>query len=169
MPKQINITTTIAVYQRHLHSALQDATNLAWKVAAVVAGDAVAGPQLLETYHEEMWPVGAAIIRRTGQVQHEVLTGQAPDVADLTNSPVLLQIMSKAPDLIICTCCRPVNPWLPNSSHFTMRRLQTLRRCDAAQQCFTKLLCAHAALTGATACDVTACCQAENGISPSSR
>lgn len=50
------------------HDALQDAANLAWKVALVVAGEAAAGHELLDTYQEERWPVGADVIRRTGQL-----------------------------------------------------------------------------------------------------
>ncbi|HEY7036564.1 MAG TPA: FAD-dependent monooxygenase [Thermomicrobiales bacterium] len=38
------------------NTGIQDAHNLAWKLAAVVGGDA--GPALLDTYHEERHPVG---------------------------------------------------------------------------------------------------------------
>jgi 2-polyprenyl-6-methoxyphenol hydroxylase-like FAD-dependent oxidoreductase len=38
------------------NAGIQDAHNLAWKLAAVVRGEA--GPALLETYHEERRPVG---------------------------------------------------------------------------------------------------------------
>jgi 2-polyprenyl-6-methoxyphenol hydroxylase-like FAD-dependent oxidoreductase len=46
-----------------LNTGLQDATNLGWKLAAVVRGDA--DEQFLETYHEERHPVGEAVIANT--------------------------------------------------------------------------------------------------------
>ena len=38
------------------NTGIQDAHNLAWKLAAVVRGEA--GPALLDTYHDERRPVG---------------------------------------------------------------------------------------------------------------
>jgi len=44
-----------------LNLGLQDAVNLGWKLAAVIAGRA--GEQLLDTYHAERHPVAAAVIQ----------------------------------------------------------------------------------------------------------
>jgi 2-polyprenyl-6-methoxyphenol hydroxylase-like FAD-dependent oxidoreductase len=49
-----------------MNTGLQDAANLAWKLSVVVAGEAAAGWQLLETYQEERHPVGAQVVRMSG-------------------------------------------------------------------------------------------------------
>ncbi|HEU5128500.1 MAG TPA: FAD-dependent monooxygenase [Glycomyces sp.] len=46
-----------------MNTGLQDAANLGWKLAAVLRG-APAG--LLDTYHEERHPVGAAVLKSSG-------------------------------------------------------------------------------------------------------
>jgi 2-polyprenyl-6-methoxyphenol hydroxylase-like FAD-dependent oxidoreductase len=49
---------------------MQDAVNLAWKIALVVAGGGPASPssgELLNTYQEERWPVAAHIISMSGR------------------------------------------------------------------------------------------------------
>lgn len=51
-----------------MNTGIQDATNLAWKVALAAAGD-VTGPELLQTYQEERHPVGAAAVRFSGGQQ----------------------------------------------------------------------------------------------------
>ncbi|WP_448810830.1 FAD-dependent monooxygenase [Agromyces bauzanensis] len=57
----------------HVHSpaggqgmnvGLQDAANLGWKLAAVIRGDEP--PALLDSYHAERHPVGAAVLRGSG-------------------------------------------------------------------------------------------------------
>lgn len=45
------------------NTCIQDAYNLAWKVAFVSKG--VAGPSLLQTYSQERQPVGAALVRES--------------------------------------------------------------------------------------------------------
>jgi 2-polyprenyl-6-methoxyphenol hydroxylase-like FAD-dependent oxidoreductase len=58
-----------------MNTGLQDATNLAWKLSLVAAGEAAAGGQLLETYQEERHPVGAQVIRMSGtEVGHTCRT-----------------------------------------------------------------------------------------------
>ncbi|NEC53395.1 FAD-binding protein [Actinospica acidiphila] len=47
-----------------MNTGLQDATNLSWKLAAVVKGQAPAG--LLDTYQSERHPVGKAVLRSSG-------------------------------------------------------------------------------------------------------
>ncbi|RLV50956.1 2,4-dichlorophenol 6-monooxygenase [Nocardioides mangrovicus] len=44
------------------NTSVQDSYNLAWKLAAVLRGEA--GPQLLETYSEERAPIGRQIVER---------------------------------------------------------------------------------------------------------
>lgn len=46
-----------------LNVGLQDAVNLGWKLAAVVKGDAPEA--LLDTYHEERYPVAARVVHNT--------------------------------------------------------------------------------------------------------
>ncbi|MFF5138977.1 FAD-dependent monooxygenase [Streptomyces sp. NPDC013157] len=46
-----------------LNLGIQDAANLGWKLAAVLAGRA--GEELLDTYHEERHPVAAAVLHNT--------------------------------------------------------------------------------------------------------
>ncbi|WP_349675547.1 FAD-dependent monooxygenase [Pseudonocardia sp. HH130629-09] len=46
---------------RSMNTGIQDAMNLGWKLGAAVHG--WAGPGLLDTYHEERHPVGAAVLR----------------------------------------------------------------------------------------------------------
>ena len=47
------------------NTSIQDGFNLAWKIAAVLRGDA--GPGLLESYSEERAPIAAQIVRRANQ------------------------------------------------------------------------------------------------------
>lgn len=49
-----------------MNTGLQDAANLAWKLACVLKGGA--DPQLLETYHLERWPVGQKILSFTDRL-----------------------------------------------------------------------------------------------------
>ena len=46
-----------------LNTGVQDAVNLGWKLARVVAG--IAPERLLDSYHEERHPVGARVLRTT--------------------------------------------------------------------------------------------------------
>lgn len=49
-----------------MNTGLQDAANLGWKLAAVLGG--WAGDDLLDSYHTERHPVGAAALRTSGAV-----------------------------------------------------------------------------------------------------
>jgi hypothetical protein len=49
-----------------MNTGLQDAANLAWKLALVLAHDAPAA--LLDSYHDERWPVGQKILQRTDRL-----------------------------------------------------------------------------------------------------
>jgi 2-polyprenyl-6-methoxyphenol hydroxylase-like FAD-dependent oxidoreductase len=46
-----------------MNTGIQDATNLAWKLALVARGRA--GSELLDSYHDERHPVGATVVRET--------------------------------------------------------------------------------------------------------
>jgi putative polyketide hydroxylase len=52
------------------NTAIADAANLAWKLAAVVAGQAA--PTLLDTYHAERHPAGYAIAEASSTVRGHV-------------------------------------------------------------------------------------------------
>jgi hypothetical protein len=47
-----------------MNTGIQDAANLAWKLAAAVRGDA--GDTLLDSYHGERHPVGRTVLRSSG-------------------------------------------------------------------------------------------------------
>src|SRR5919206_748465 len=49
-----------------MNTGIQDAANLAWKLALVLRGRAPA--ELLETYNAERWPVGRKILERTDRI-----------------------------------------------------------------------------------------------------
>jgi len=49
-----------------MNTGLQDAANLAWKLALVQKG--LAPPSLLDTYHTERWPVGQKILNFTDKL-----------------------------------------------------------------------------------------------------
>jgi len=49
-----------------MNTGLQDAANLAWKLTLALRGDLPAN--LLDTYHQERWPVGQKIIKFTDRI-----------------------------------------------------------------------------------------------------
>ncbi len=49
-----------------MNTGLQDAANLAWKLALLVRGQAPEA--LLDTYHSERWPIGQKILQRTDRL-----------------------------------------------------------------------------------------------------
>ncbi|GAA0621493.1 FAD-dependent oxidoreductase [Streptomyces crystallinus] len=51
-----------------LNTGIQDAANLSWKLAAVLRGDTREPETLLDSYHEERHPVGAAVLRTSGAI-----------------------------------------------------------------------------------------------------
>ncbi|MFJ2740791.1 FAD-dependent oxidoreductase [Streptomyces sp. NPDC087440] len=54
-----------------LNTGIQDAYNLAWKLAMVVRGQA--DPALLDTYDAERVPIGAALLASTGEVMDNAM------------------------------------------------------------------------------------------------
>ncbi|MCP9945075.1 FAD-dependent monooxygenase [Streptomyces somaliensis] len=51
-----------------MNTGLQDAANLSWKLAAVLRGDTDDPEALLDSYHAERHPVGAAVLRSSGAI-----------------------------------------------------------------------------------------------------
>ena len=64
-----------------MNTGLQDAANLAWKLASVLRGGA---PALLDSYHDERWPVGQKILDRTDKM-FAGMTTTSPLFAALRN------------------------------------------------------------------------------------
>ncbi|WP_233835984.1 FAD-dependent monooxygenase [Paraburkholderia sp. ZP32-5] len=62
-----------------MNTGLQDAHNLAWKLAYVAQGRA--SPQLLDSYHAERHPVGVDVVRATSAALNAVLARQAANPA----------------------------------------------------------------------------------------
>ncbi len=58
-----------------MNTGIQDAANLGWKLALVSRGRA--GAELLDTYHAERHPIGAAVVRTTTAMTN-VMTGAGP-------------------------------------------------------------------------------------------
>jgi 2-polyprenyl-6-methoxyphenol hydroxylase-like FAD-dependent oxidoreductase len=79
-----------------MNTGLLDAANLAWKLAAVLRTGA--DPALLDTYHDERHPVGAALLRFTDRLYRVAagLRGWRARLRD-TVGPFLLRRMSAAP------------------------------------------------------------------------
>jgi hypothetical protein len=65
-----------------MNTGLQDAANLAWKLALVIKG--VAPEELLETYHSERWPVGQNVLNYTDKM-FSTMTAQSGWVASIRN------------------------------------------------------------------------------------
>jgi 2-polyprenyl-6-methoxyphenol hydroxylase-like FAD-dependent oxidoreductase len=56
-----------------MNTGMQDSANLSWKLAQALSG----GPDLLDSYHAERYPVGAAVIRGTGMLLRVAQTRMA--------------------------------------------------------------------------------------------
>lgn len=65
-----------------MNTGLQDAANLAWKLALVLTGRAPS--ELLDSYHAERWPVGRKILQRTDRL-FAAMSSQAGWVARARN------------------------------------------------------------------------------------
>ena len=59
-----------------MNTGLQDAANLSWKLAAVVAGRG--DDRLLDTYHDERHPVGKMVLRTSGGLIRAALLRRGP-------------------------------------------------------------------------------------------
>lgn len=77
-----------------MNTGLQDAYNLAWKLALVVRGNAA--PALLDTYHDERNPVAEQLLRFTDRL-FSVAThsGMLPNFIKMTVMPRLLPLVNR--------------------------------------------------------------------------
>ncbi len=57
-----------------MNTGIQDAFNLAWKLALVIAG--ASSPDLLESYHAERHPVARAVLKNTDRATRGILSGR---------------------------------------------------------------------------------------------
>jgi 2-polyprenyl-6-methoxyphenol hydroxylase-like FAD-dependent oxidoreductase len=78
-----------------MNTGLQDAANLAWKLALVLKGHAPG--QLLDTYHSERWPVGQKVLNYTDKL-FAGMSSQSGWVARLRNMlvPLLAATLSRS-------------------------------------------------------------------------
>ena len=81
-----------------MNTGLQDAANLAWKLALVLRGRAPT--TLLDTYHAERWPVGRKILERTDRL-FAAISSQTGWVATLRNAlvPFVAPLITRAAPL----------------------------------------------------------------------
>jgi 2-polyprenyl-6-methoxyphenol hydroxylase-like FAD-dependent oxidoreductase len=84
-----------------MNTGLQDAANLAWKLALVIQHRAPAA--LLDTYHAERWPIGQKILRRSDRL-FAGMSSQRPWMTSLRN--VVLPLL--APVLTRLACARAI-------------------------------------------------------------
>ena len=63
-----------------MNTGIQDAYNLAWKLALVVKGNAT--PALLDSYDAERRPVGAEVVARTTAASESIVRGSTPQKPD---------------------------------------------------------------------------------------
>ena len=59
-----------------MNTGVQDAWNLGWKLALVARGASI--DRLLDTYHEERWPVGRALLRYTDRAFSLIVRSLSP-------------------------------------------------------------------------------------------
>ncbi|SDU19252.1 2-polyprenyl-6-methoxyphenol hydroxylase [Verrucomicrobium sp. GAS474] len=78
-----------------MNTGLQDAANLAWKIALALKGRG--GAALLDSYHEERWPVGQRVLEHTDRL-FSTMTTQSGWKATLRNHlvPLLAGTLSKS-------------------------------------------------------------------------
>jgi 2-polyprenyl-6-methoxyphenol hydroxylase-like FAD-dependent oxidoreductase len=78
-----------------MNTGLQDAANLAWKLALVLKGDAPG--HLLDTYHSERWPIGQKVLNYTDKL-FAGMSSQSGWVARLRNMlvPLLAATLSRS-------------------------------------------------------------------------
>jgi 2,4-dichlorophenol 6-monooxygenase len=71
------------------NTCIQDAFNLAWKLAYVINGDAA--PELLDTYTDERAPIGRQIVERANQSRREFAPLKQALAADRPGGPAGLE------------------------------------------------------------------------------
>ncbi|MGY1753409.1 FAD-dependent monooxygenase [Blastococcus sp. SYSU D01042] len=83
-----------------MNTGMQDAVNLAWKLALVSTGRADA--RLLDSYHAERHPVGAAVVRQTDRLTN-AMTASGPLAAVRDAALFLLGHVPAAGDRLVAT------------------------------------------------------------------
>lgn len=79
-----------------MNTGLQDAANLAWKLALVVQGRA--GEALLDTYHDERWPIAQRLLKTTDTAFRWIVSPEAVARAlRLRAAPVVLPRLLSRP------------------------------------------------------------------------
>ena len=81
-----------------MNTGIQDAHNLAWKLALALSGQAAAG--LLETYDAERRPVGEEVVGRTVRSAREGIGADSTDVAYVIRREAQLLINSAGSPLV---------------------------------------------------------------------
>ena len=78
-----------------MNTGLQDAANLAWKLALALRGKG--GEALLESYHAERWPVGQRVLQYTDRI-FTMMSSQTGWVASVRNAlvPLITGTLSKS-------------------------------------------------------------------------
>jgi 2-polyprenyl-6-methoxyphenol hydroxylase-like FAD-dependent oxidoreductase len=90
-----------------MNTGLQDAHNLAWKLAYVARG--VAGPALLDSYSAERRPVGEDVVQSTSAALNAVLAREAANPA-MRETQLLITYRGSA---IVDDMCADADPALP--------------------------------------------------------
>ena len=67
-----------------MNTGLQDAANLAWKLVLALRGPAGLGGGLLDSYHDERWPVGQRVLAYTDRL-FSTMTSPADWISTLRN------------------------------------------------------------------------------------
>ncbi|WP_336596499.1 FAD-dependent monooxygenase [Paraburkholderia bengalensis] len=90
-----------------MNTGLQDAHNLAWKLAYVARG--VAGPALLDSYSAERHPVGVDVVHSTSAALNAVLAREGANPA-MRDTQLLITYRGSA---IVDDMCADADPALP--------------------------------------------------------
>ncbi|GGR23077.1 FAD-dependent monooxygenase [Deinococcus ruber] len=89
-----------------LNTGIQDAYNLAWKLAMVVKGQADAG--LLDSYDAERVPVGQTLLASTGAVTNSAMASTIPRDAQNSDRSFIRQLIWNASGLSIAYVDSPL-------------------------------------------------------------
>lgn len=83
-----------------MNTGIQDSINLGWKLARALAGPPADADALLDTYHEERWPVGQHLLHKTDQM-FTFLSSADPSFTFMRGVllPHALPSMARDPDL----------------------------------------------------------------------
>jgi hypothetical protein len=112
-----------------MNTGLQDAHNLAWKLAHVVKG--LTGPTLLDSYQAERHPVGVDVVKSTSAALNAVLARQAANPA-MRETQLLISYRGSPVVTDVCPDADPASPApgdrLPDARDLTQRFVGHSRR-----------------------------------------